>query len=51
MALLQIKKSGYRGLAKITVRCTLGVLVMLAHAVACLRAGKPELVRTLSQSA
>jgi len=51
LALLEIKKSGYRGHGKIAMRCALGVLVMLAHAVACLRAGKPELVRTLSKAA
>ena len=48
---LEIERSGLRGKAKIQVRCALGLLVMLAHAVSCLRAGKAERLRSMKKPA
>jgi hypothetical protein len=48
---LEIERSGLRGKAKVGMRCVLGLIVMLAHAVACLRARQAERMRSMKKPA
>ena len=47
---VDIDKMGLRGLAKAELRGGLGALVLVAHAVACLRAGEAENIRRLKSA-
>jgi len=48
---LEIDHSGFRGRAKVGLRCMGGLIVMLAHALHCLKSGRIDAIRSLTKSA
>lgn len=47
---INIEDTGWRGLARAQVRGALGALVLVSHAVACLREGRADAIRSLKRA-